>query len=77
MDTSGFYKNDDGCLLSGPNFVLAGSFSLYRDLKDTYTYPVGGWYWFDSIEDACLYFELELPQWYIDKLKELENGGSV
>lgn len=70
MDSSGFYKNEDGQLLSGPHFVLAGSFSLYREQKDTYTYPVGGWYWFDSIQEACAFFNLPIPQWYIDQTQE-------
>lgn len=70
MDSSGFYKNEDGQLLSGPHFVLAGSFSLYREQKDTYTYPVGGWYWFDSIQEACTFFNLSIPQWYIDQTQE-------
>lgn len=62
METSGFYKNDAGMILYGPNFVEAGSFSLYRDQKDTYTYPNGGWYWFDSIEDAYKFWNLSLPE---------------
>lgn len=70
MDTSGFYKNEDGNLLTGPNFVLSGSYNLYRDEKDTYTYPVGGWYWFDTIEEACAFFEIEIPQWHLYKLEE-------
>ena len=51
MDTSGFFKNDSGMVLNGPNFVLGGSYSLYKEQKDTYTYPVEGWYWFDSEEE--------------------------
>jgi len=64
MDTSGFYKNEDdsGLILHGHNFVLAGSFSLYRDQKDTYTYPVGGWYWFDSTEDAYAFWNIPMPE---------------
>jgi hypothetical protein len=61
MKTEGFYKNDNGELLFGPNFVDNGNYFLDKTLKDTYTYPIGGWYWFDSIEDACIYFGLELP----------------
>jgi len=64
MNTAGFYKNEDdsGYILHGPNFVLAGSFSLYRHLKDTYTYPVGGWYWFDSTEEAYAFWGLTMPE---------------
>lgn len=74
MDTSGFYKNEDGHLLTGPNYVLSGSYSLYRELKDTYTYPIGDWYWFDSIEEACLFFQIDLPEDYVKALEELQNG---
>jgi hypothetical protein len=52
MDTSGFYKNDNGDLLYGPNFVLNANYELRRATKDEHTYPTDGWYWFDSEEDA-------------------------
>lgn len=45
--TSGFYKLD-GELLYGPNFVLNQQYELFRDQYTTYTYPVDGWYWFES-----------------------------
>lgn len=64
MDTSGFYKNenDSGYILHGPNFVLSGEYNLYRNLKDTYTYPVAGWYWFDSIQEAYAFWNIELTE---------------
>jgi len=65
MSTSGFYKNENGIIVHGPNFVEAGSYSLYRQSKDTYTYPVDGWYWFDTMEEAYSFFGLvytEQPQ---------------
>ena len=74
MDSSGFYKNENGLLLAGPHFVLAGSYNLFKEEKDSYTYPIGGWYWFDSIEEACAFFQLEIPQWYIDEIERLNNG---
>jgi|688.fasta_scaffold01323_15 hypothetical protein len=52
-DTSGFYKNDNGDLLYGTKiYGPYGNFYLTKEEKDNYTYPVDGWYWFDSIEDA-------------------------
>jgi hypothetical protein len=66
-DTSGFYSNNGG-LLCAPNFVDAPTYQLNRGDKDTYTYPVNGWYWFDSIEEAANFFGIELP-------KEEENKG--
>ena len=66
MDTSGFYKiidNEIPLMAMGPNFVLGpqDSFELRREQKDTYAYPVDGWYWFDSHEEACIYFNISYP----------------
>lgn len=55
-DTSGFYLNEQGGLVFGPNFVENKNFTLNRHLKDTYEYPVHGWYWFDSEEQAREFF---------------------
>lgn len=55
-----FYKLDGTNLLNGPNYVLSGSYNLYKEEKDTYTYPIDGWYWFDSEEEARIYFNLPL-----------------
>jgi len=56
-DTSGFYKLDN-TLLYGPNFVLNRDYELRRETKDNYTYPVDGWYWFDSEAAARAHFRL-------------------
>lgn len=60
-DTSGFYKLD-GTVLFGPNFVLNKDYELRRETKDQHTYPTDGWYWFDTIEQAYLFFGVELPE---------------
>ena len=65
MDTNGFYKLDAD-LLYGPNYVLNANYELRRETKDQHTYPIDGWYWFDSEEEARLFFDLpakeeELP----------------
>lgn len=54
----GFYKLD-GDLLYGPNFVYGPTFELLKEEKDAYTYPVEGWYWFDSEEEACSFFRVQ------------------
>lgn len=59
-DTSGFYKLD-GDLLYGPNFVLNASYELRRETKDQHSYPVEGWYWFDSEVEAREFFGLPEP----------------
>ena len=56
-DTNGFYKLD-GELLFGPNFVLNQNYELYRETHADHTYPVDGWYWFDTEEQAKLFFGL-------------------
>lgn len=57
MDTSGFYKMEDGGnLLYGPNFVENKDYQLYRESHAQQTYPVDGWYWFDSEEQAKDFF---------------------
>lgn len=55
---SGFYKLDGSDLLHGPNYVLAGSYNLYKENKDNYIYPVGDWYWFDTESSARVFFGL-------------------
>jgi len=50
MDTTeGFYKqNEDLNWEYAPNFVFAPEFTLEKELKDTYNYPVGGWNWYNE-----------------------------
>jgi hypothetical protein len=57
-NTSGFYKNESGLLLFGPNGVTSCDYDLQRETRDQYTYPVDGWYWFDSEEQAREFFGL-------------------
>jgi hypothetical protein len=61
MNTSGFYKNEDGKVLYGEHFVYNKDYVLNVDTKDDHTYPVDGWYYFDSMESAYLFWNLELP----------------
>jgi hypothetical protein len=57
-DTSGFYKNDEGGLLFGPNGVTGPTYDLQRASRDEPVYPVDNWYWFDSEEEAQAFFGL-------------------
>lgn len=52
LDTSGFYKNDNGTLLFGPNFVLNANYELRRETHEQHNYPIDGWHWFNSEEEA-------------------------
>jgi hypothetical protein len=53
-DTSGFYKEENGELIYGPNFVLNKNYELRKETHDQHTYPIDGWYWFDSKAEAKL-----------------------
>lgn len=53
-----FYKLDQSNILIAPNFVAGpNGLNLDRTQKDSYTYPVSGWYWFDSDAEAAAYFK--------------------
>lgn len=56
-NTSGFYKKEDGVWIYAPNFVYGLNLELLRENKDTYTYPIEGWNWFDNA-----------PQEYLDQI---------
>ena len=60
--TSGFYKYNNSDLLYGPNFVLNLNYQLNKNDKDSYIYPIDGWYWFDSKEEAYSFFNIENNQ---------------
>jgi hypothetical protein len=53
-----FYKNDNGQLLAAPNYVYSKDYTLLAEEKDTYTYPVDGWKWFDTEEQARLEYNI-------------------
>jgi len=64
MNTSGFYKVDpSGIVIYGLNYVFGpyDQYKLLREEKDTYTYPIDGWYWFDTEQEAYEFFQIE---WY-------------
>ncbi len=64
MDTSGFYNKD--AMLRAGKFVYGPGFTLLRADKDTYTYPVNGWFWFDSAEEAAAAFEVNIEDINLD-----------
>lgn len=55
-DTLGFYKLEDDNWLYAPNFVYGPNYTLLRENKDSYTYPVEGWEWYDEspIEESLI-----------------------
>ena len=59
---SGFYKFD-GVLLYGANFVLNANYELRKETKDQHVYPTDGWYWFESLEEACSFFNINIDEY--------------
>ncbi len=57
-----FFKKQEQELLEAPNFVYSKDYSLLVEEKDTYTYPVDGWQWFDSEDEARLAYNLPKPE---------------
>lgn len=60
IDTSGFYKKEEEInnMVYAHTFVENADYDLQRELKDTYEYPINGWYWFNTREDARIFFNL-------------------
>lgn len=59
---AGFYKLD-GSLMYAQHWVRSANYELNAQLKDTYNYPVQGWYWFDTLEEACAFFDLNIADY--------------
>jgi hypothetical protein len=61
---SGFYCMNDGDLGFAPNFVQwPDGTTIQRSEKDTYSYPVNGYSWFDSRSAAKRFFNhVDEPQ---------------
>lgn len=53
-NTSGFYKELEGEWYHAPNFVYSPTYTLVKELKDTYTYPMDGWVWYDEAPSTYL-----------------------
>ena len=62
MNTSGFYslntQDNEPHLHYAPNKVGCKTFELLKELHESYTYPIGGWTWFESEAEARIFFEL-------------------
>ena len=50
--TQGFYKKQNDELLYAPNIIEGNGYVLLAQDKDAYQYPVDGWSWFESAQDA-------------------------
>ncbi len=52
----GFYKKDNEQILEGENCIFTPNISMTKETKDDFTYPIEGWYWFDTKEEAYGFF---------------------
>lgn len=50
--------NESVTVLFAYNFVASPDYTIEVDLKDTYQYPVDGWYWFDSEVEMMEFFNI-------------------
>jgi hypothetical protein len=57
----GFCKKQGERVIFAENSVLSKDYELYKENKDTYTYPVDGWIWFENIEDSFAFFDVVKP----------------
>jgi hypothetical protein len=53
---AGFYKVSEGNLLHAPNRLESSSYVMEVADHASYTYPVDGWYYFESEELAREFF---------------------
>jgi len=66
-----FFKVIEGQLYIAPNEVKSSSYTLAIADHSSYTYPIEGWYYFTSKEEAIVFFgdliyELEDPEELLD-----------
>lgn len=48
----GFYKKIDDQLVFAKNRVTSPTYTIVKEEKDTYIYPVDGWSWFEDEDTA-------------------------
>lgn len=68
----GFYKFDFE-LKYAELGVYCNDYQLNREAKDIYKYPVDGWYWFDSDEDARKFFNFPEIEESTPEMEEIDR----
>ncbi len=57
----GFYKQHPaGYLLHASHAVTAREYAFSRDDLPGLTLPIDGWRWFDSLDEACAFFQVDV-----------------
>jgi hypothetical protein len=57
-----FYKRENDELLVAPNFVRGPGFDLFAEVHHEFQYPVHGWYWFETDDEASAALGAKPPQ---------------
>lgn len=58
-NTAGFYKYESEQLFWG-RWVKCLEYELYSENYTEYNLPIDGWYWFNSKEEACEFFNIKI-----------------
>lgn len=57
-----FFKLIDTNTLTYGPYVQSENYLLLSDQHSTYQYPVDGWYWFDTEQEANTFFNITLVE---------------
>lgn len=49
-----FYKRENQSILTAKTRVVGPDLNLLAEEHETYQYPIKGWYWFDTLDDALV-----------------------
>ena len=60
MIEQGFYKYDEEDLLFASTSVTNKDYELHIEDKDNYTYPMHGWYYFNTLLEAKQFFNIPI-----------------
>jgi len=77
-EEKGFYKLEVGTkasvMIHGTH-LLNKDYTLHISQKDTYTYPVDGWTYFDTLAEACEHFSVseEDHRYYLFPLDDFDD----
>lgn len=57
-----FYKKtSDTSIMDAQVSIKSPDYELLSDNRETYNYPIDGWYWFDTEDEAYEFFQVEKP----------------
>lgn len=71
--SAGFYKACQNCLSYASTLVKSSEFELRIEDKDTYEYPIHGWRYFESQEDALAFYEDLIQEDLVEGVYELDE----